>query len=197
MRHLLILAAGLMAAAVSAFADTHDSYKLQLDDGQIADVILTASSLSIEAAQLARLKARSAAVRQYAGKIIAEHGHVNDSLSRLVKKIDVVRENNPISSALKADGKADLEKLRSLHGKAFDEAYVKQEIVLYQDVLDTIDNRLMPNARREELKTLLYNLFAPLSLHLEQAQQIQEALNDEPGETPREGAGFHAGNLTA
>jgi putative membrane protein len=50
---------------------------------------------------------------------------------------------------------------------------------LYQDVLDTVDNRLMPNATSEELKTVLYNLFAPLSLHLEQAQQIQEALNNE------------------
>jgi putative membrane protein len=184
-----------MAVAVSAFADMHDSYKLRLDDGQIADVILTASGISIEAAQLARLKARNEAVRQYAEKIIAEHGHVHDSLSRLVKKIDVMRKSNPISSALKADGKADLEKLRSLNGKAFDEAYVKQEVVLYQDVLDTVDNRLMPNARSEELKTLLYNLFAPLSLHLEQAQRIQEALNDEPRETPREEAGFYASSL--
>jgi putative membrane protein len=80
---------------------------------------------------------------------------------------------------LKADGEADLERLRSLSGEAFDRAYIKQEIVLYQDVLDTVDNRLMPNATSEELKTVLYNLFAPLSLHLDQAQQIQEALNED------------------
>jgi putative membrane protein len=187
MKYLLILAAGFMGAIASAFADTHDSYKLQLDDGQIADVVLTASSISIEAAQLAKLKSPTESVRQYAEKMIGEHGSVNDSMSRLVKKINVAPVSNPISKSMKADGEADLERLRSLSGEAFDRAYIRQEIVLYQDVLDTVDNRLMPNATSEELKTVLYNLFAPLSLHLEQAQQIQEALNEDPAGKRREG----------
>ena len=46
-----------------------------------------------------------------------------------------------------------------------------------QHVLDTIDNRLMPSAKSEELKALLYKMFAPLSDHLEYAQQIQGSLN--------------------
>lgn len=197
MKRLLMLAAGFLAVSAPAFADTHDSYKLQLDDGQIADIVLTANSLSIEAARLALLKSPSGKVRQYAEKMIGEHESVSDSMSRLVKKINVAPASNPISTSLKAEGEADLERLRSLSGEAFDRAYIKQEIVLYQDVLDTVDNRLMPNATSEELKTVLYNLFAPLSLHLEQAQQIQEALNEEPGATPREGAGFYPGDHAA
>ena len=187
MKYLLILAAGFIGAIASAFADTHDSYKMQLDDGQIADIVLTASSISIEAAQLARLKSTSEPVRKYAEKMIGEHGSVNDSMSRLVKKINVAPASNSISRSLKADGEADLERLRSLSGEAFDRAYIRQEIALYQDVLDTVDNRLMPNATSEELKSVLYNLFAPLSLHLEHAQQIQEALNEDPAEKRREG----------
>lgn len=34
----------------------------------------------------------------------------------------------------------------------------------------------MPKARNEELKLLLYKLFAPFSLHLEDAQKIQEPM---------------------
>ena len=56
-------------------------------------------------------------------------------------------------------------------------AYIDQAVILHQDVLDTIDNRLMPNAASEDLKTLLYNLFSPLSNHLEQAREIRESLN--------------------
>ena len=67
--------------------------------------------------------------------------------------------------------------LAPLHGRAFDKAYIDQAVILHQDVLDTIDNRLMPNATSEDLKTLLYNLFSPLSDHIEQAQEIRESLN--------------------
>jgi hypothetical protein len=63
-----------------------------------------------------------------------------------------------------------------LHGGAFDKAYIDQAVLLHQDVLDIIDNQLMPNTTNEDLKTLLYDLFLPLSDHLEHAQEIQEAL---------------------
>jgi len=56
-------------------------------------------------------------------------------------------------------------------------AYIDQAVILHQDVLDTIDNSLMPNATSEDLKTLLYNLFSPLSDHIKQAQEIRESLN--------------------
>ncbi|HET7061609.1 MAG TPA: DUF4142 domain-containing protein [Nitrosospira sp.] len=67
--------------------------------------------------------------------------------------------------------------LESLKGRAFDKAYIDHKVAFHQGVLDTIDNRLMPNAVNEDLKAFLYGLFPPLSEHLEHAQQIQESLN--------------------
>jgi putative membrane protein len=186
MKQLFILGAGLMVAmAAPVFADTHDSYNLKLEDGQIADVVLTASSIAADAARLARSRSSNEAVKRYADQMIGEHENVNDAAARLASKLNVLPQDNPISKSLKMDAAADLAKLRLLSGKAFDEAYIRQKIVLYQHVLDAIDNQLMPNAASMELKTLLYSLFAPFSQHLEHAQQIQEALN-EPARNRRE-----------
>jgi putative membrane protein len=186
MKQLFILGAGLMVAmAAPVFADTHDSYNLKLEDGQIADVVLTASSIAADAARLARSRSSNEAVKRYADQMIGEHENVNDAAARLASKLNVLPQDNPISKSLKMDAAADLAKLRLLSGKAFDEAYIRQKIVLYQHVLDAIDNQLMPNAASMELKTLLYSLFAPFSQYLEHAQQIQEALN-EPARNRRE-----------
>ena len=65
-----------------------------------------------------------------------------------------------------------------MQGIDFDKAYIEQNVVLHQHVLDTIDNRLMPSAGSEELKALLYKMFAPLSDYLEHAQQIQDAITN-------------------
>ena len=186
MKQLFILGAGLMVAmAAPVFADTHDSYNLKLEDGQIADVVLTSSSIAADAARLASSRSSNEAVKRYADQMIGEHENVNDAAARLASKLNVLPQDNPISKSLKMDAAADLAKLRLLSGKAFDEAYIRQKIVLYQHVLDAIDNQLMPNAASMELKTLLYSLFAPFSQHLEHAQQIQEALN-EPARNRRE-----------
>jgi len=64
-----------------------------------------------------------------------------------------------------------------MQGIEFDQAYIERNVVLYQHVLDTIDNRLMPSATSEELKALLYKMFSPLSDYLEHAQQIQDAIS--------------------
>lgn len=171
MKNLIILLAGLMAPSFSAFAEMRD-----LHDAHIADVVVTASGIAIEAGKLAQSKSSNEEIKAYAQRMVGEHTEVSQSAIELVTKLKVELQDNPISQSLKADGETDLATLQALRGQEFDKAYIDQKVVLYQHVLDTIDNRLMPNASNEELKVLLYKLFAPFSLHLEDAQQIQESL---------------------
>ena len=65
-----------------------------------------------------------------------------------------------------------------MQGIDFDKAYIDQNVILHLDVLESLDNRVMPSASSEELKALLYNMFAALSDHLEHALQVQESLNN-------------------
>ena len=166
-----ILIVAFIAPSFSAFADTRD-----IHDAHIADVVITASSIAIETAKLAQSKSSNEEVKAFAQRMAGNHAEVSQSAIDLVTRLKMTLEDNSISRGIKADGETDLARLQGLRGAEFDKAYIDQKIVLYQHVLDTIDNRLMPNASNEELKILLYNLFSPFSLYLENAQQIQESL---------------------
>ena len=166
-----ILIVAFIAPSFSAFADTRD-----IHDAHIADVVITASSIAIETAKLAQSKSSNEEIKAFAQRMAGDHAEVSQSAIDLVTRLKMTLEDNSISRGIKADGETDLARLQGLRGAEFDKAYIDQKIVLYQHVLDTIDNRLMPNASNEELKILLYNLFSPFSLYLENAQQIQESL---------------------
>lgn len=171
MKNLIILLAGVMAPVCPAFAEMRD-----IHDSHIADVVITASGIAIEAGRLAQSKSSNEEIKAYAERMVGEHTEVSQSAIELVTKLKVELQDNPISQSLRADGAIDLARLQALRGQEFDKAYIDQKVILYQHVLDTIDNRLMPNASHQELKVLLYKLFAPFSLHLDDAQQIQESL---------------------
>jgi putative membrane protein len=173
MKNLFLLGAGLMAPALAAFAEIKD-----MDDAQIADVVITANQIAIEAGKLVSTRSSDENVKAYARRMIDEHSDVNKSANELAVRLNLIPRNNPISVELQAEKK--IAALESLKGQAFDKAYIDQKVAFHQDILDTIDNRLMPNAANEDLKTLLYGLFSPLSEHLEHAQQIQESLNRSP-----------------
>ncbi|MGH8763459.1 MAG: DUF4142 domain-containing protein [Nitrosospira sp.] len=171
MKKLIILAVGLMAPAFSAVAEPRD-----IHDAHIADVVVTANKIAIEAGELAQSRSANEEIRAYAQRMVGNHTEVSQSAIGLATKLNVTLQDNPISQSLKADSEMDFARLQALHGEEFDKAYINHKVILYQNILDTIDNELMPSTSNQELKLLLFNLFSPFSLHLDDAQKIQESL---------------------
>jgi putative membrane protein len=171
MKNLAVFAAGLLAPAF-AFADFRE-----MDDAQIAQVVITAHRLAIETGLLAESKSSNADVRTFAQRKISDHEALNKRATELVDKLALPPRDSIIRQELRMDSEKDFTQLAVMQGADFDKAYIDHNVILHQQVLDTIDNRLMPRASSEELKALLYNMFAPLSEHLEHAQQIQGSFN--------------------
>lgn len=172
MKKLIILAIAIMTPAFSASAEMRN-----IHDAHIADVVVTASNIAIEAGKLAQSLSANDEVKAYAEQMVGNHTEVSRSAIELATRLEVALQDNPISQSLKSGAETDLARLQALRGEAFDKAYIDHKVVLYQNMLDTIDNQLMPSASSQELKALLFNLFSPFSLHLEHAQQIQESLS--------------------
>jgi putative membrane protein len=63
-----------------------------------------------------------------------------------------------------------------MKGKAFDKAYVDQEVTYHQAVLDAIDKTLVPSAKNEELKSLIVKVRPAIAAHLEHAKHLQSQL---------------------
>jgi putative membrane protein len=88
----------------------------------------------------------------------------------------VTPEDNDTSKSLTSGGMATRTRLAGLSGKAFDKAYVDNEVTYHQTVLDALDKTLIPNASNAELKALLVKVRPAFVAHLEHAKHIQAEL---------------------
>lgn len=170
MKNLLLLAIALTFPMFAGAAD--------INDAQIAHIVVTANEVDIDNGNLAKKKASSEDVHAYAHRMIGEHADVNKEAKDLVAKLGVTPEDNPTSKSLKEDGKKNIEKLKGLSGKEFDKAYIDAEIALHKQVIDAADNVLVPNAKNEELKALLLKVRPSLVSHLEHAEKIKAQLKN-------------------
>lgn len=108
--------------------------------------------------------------------MVADHTGVNAQAVELVTKLQVTPEENPTSQSLKEGGATKLGELKALKGKAFDKAYVDNEVAYHQVVLDALDKVLIPSASNAELKSLLVKVRPAFVAHLEHAKHIQASL---------------------
>ncbi|SOZ38423.1 conserved protein of unknown function [Cupriavidus neocaledonicus] len=108
--------------------------------------------------------------------MIVDHTGVNNSATALVKKLKVKPDDNPTSASLKSDGDTNRNKLKGLKGAEFDSAYIDNEVIYHQAVLDVMDKTLIPGAKNEELKLLLAKIRPAFVAHLKHAKTIQSSL---------------------
>src|SRR6516162_865833 len=146
-------------------------------DAQIAAIVVTANQVDIDAGKLAKSKAHSPDVREFAQRMITDHSAVNKSATELVERLHVTPEPNPTSESLQKGGDENLAKLKTLSGAAFDKAYIDHEVAYHEAVLSALDKTLIPSAQNAELKALLVKVRPAFVAHLDMAKQIQSGLS--------------------
>jgi putative membrane protein len=77
---------------------------------------------------------------------------------------------------LKDSANNTLGTLRGSSGAAFDTAYMESQVAEHQQVLDTIDNKLLPAATDEKLVDELKKMRETVVSHLTEAKSIQQEL---------------------
>ena len=147
-----------------------------VNDAQIAAIVFTANQVDIDAGKLAAATSTSPEVRKFGELMVTDHTAVNAAATELVTRLGVTPEDNPTAQSLAAGGEANLAKLRTLEGAAFDQAYVAHEVEYHQAVLDAVDKVLIPGASNAELKALLVKVRPAFVAHLEHAKKVQQAL---------------------
>jgi putative membrane protein len=145
-------------------------------DAEIAGIVVAANTVDVEAGKFAETRVTSAEVKDFAKLMVTDHTAVNNQASALATKLKLVPAESDTSKSLKQGGKANLDKLKTLKGPAFEQAYVKNEVVYHQAVLEAIDTVLIPNAKNAELKDLLQKVRPAISAHLDHAKRIEAAM---------------------
>ena len=164
----IVIAGSLLFAAGASAQDVNDA--------QIASIVVTANQVDIDAGKLAVRKASHADVKKFAQTMVTDHMGVNKQAKDLVAKLKVTPEANPTSKSLADGGQTNVTNLKTLTGKAFDKAYIDHEVAYHTAVLEAVDKTLIPGAKNEELKALLVKVRPAFVAHLDHAKMIQAAL---------------------
>ncbi len=160
--------ATVAALAVVGFASADPAPKP--NDAQIAHIAYTAGAIDIAAAKQALAKSKNSDVREFAEEMVRDHTAVNDKALALVKKLNVTPQDNPTSQGLTKDANAKLAAYAKLDGKAFDKAYIDNEVAFHKTVNGALKDTLIPDAQNPELKSLLktgLKLFTSHQMHAE------------------------------
>ncbi|MEP7247169.1 MAG: DUF4142 domain-containing protein [Gammaproteobacteria bacterium] len=147
-----------------------------VSDAQIASIVVTANQVDIDAGKIAASSGTSPEVKQFGQQMVTDHTSVNHQATALVTRLKVTPEDNATSQSLKAGGDKNIANLKSLRGAAFDKAYIENEVIYHQAVIDAIDKTLIPGARNAELKALLVKVRPAFVAHLDDAKMIQSSL---------------------
>lgn len=144
-----------------------------LSDEQIAAITDAANTAEIAQAKLAQSKSKDAAVKQFAAMMISHHGEAKQKQAKLKLK----PAESGVSTAMQVDADATLNALKADTGKDFDQAYITAQVTGHQKVLDTINDKLLPNVKNPELKAYLEEIKPRVEDHLKQAKALQESFD--------------------
>lgn len=149
----------------------------QLSDPEVASVAVVANQIDISYAGIAKKKSTDTEVLKFAETMARDHQAVIDQASALVKKLGVTPKDNAVSQKLLTDAEKTKKNLLSKSGKAFNKAYIDNEVKYHKAVIATVEGLLIPETDNKELKELLQNVVPALKAHLEHAEMIQKNMS--------------------
>ena len=152
-----------------------------LSDAQIAAITEAANNAEIAQAKLAESKSKDAAVKQFAAMMISHHGAAKQKQA----KLNLKPAESGVSTAMQVDADATLNALKADTGKDFDQAYITAQVTGHQKVLDTINDKLLPNVKNPDLKAYLEEIKPRVEDHLKQAKQLQESFDSKRSSLPK------------
>jgi putative membrane protein len=146
-------------------------------DPQIVGIVVAANNIDIEYAKIALSKSKNKEVLEFAHQMIRDHSTLQKSVFALGAKLHVTPADSATEASLKSQAEKTTAKLRPLKGKAFDKAYIDNEIAFHKQVIDATNSVLIPNAKNAELKGALQNAVPLFQGHLEHAQNVASSLS--------------------
>jgi putative membrane protein len=145
-------------------------------DATIAGIELAANSTDISYARLAPDRAQSAAVQEYAARMLTDHTAIERSMRDLLDAIRLDGEESPVSLAYRDESTAKRAQLRATAGRTFDLAYIDNEVAFHTRLVDLLEKQLVPNAHDPQLRQALASIRTAEAAHLAHAERVRAGL---------------------
>lgn len=149
----------------------------KLSDAEVASVAVVANQIDISYAEIAKKKSKNAEILKFAETMIRDHNAVIAQAAALAKKMGVTPKDNAVSQGLMNDAEKAKKSLFSKSAKAFNKAYVDNEVAYHKAMIAAVQGLLIPETENAELKELLQNVVPALKAHLGHAEMLQKSVN--------------------
>jgi putative membrane protein len=156
-----------VASLLSSCAFIEQFMPITMSHSNVLSVLDTIDQIEIDAGELANQKATSQNVRSFASRLAHEHASCTQERHHLAEKMDVEPKTPQLALALEVTHEESNNVLRRKSGRDFDEAYIKDQIMMHEQLIklvqDTEDSMDDPDLRqhlRYTRPTLLSHLSA-------------------------------------
>ena len=143
----------------------------KLDDPTIVAIFDAANMWDMETGQLAASRIRNAEIREFSRMLVRDHRMVRAQGRDLAKSLNV-RPTPPSDFAMAKTHAQAMKKLRSLHGTAFNRAFLQNEIDFHNAVIDAVTKTLLPAIQNARLKDLVTKVAPAFVAHRDKAQSL-------------------------
>jgi putative membrane protein len=120
----------------------------------------------VEMGKLAEQQAGTAAVKEFGRWMVTDHTLANDMLMKAAQQANIQAPTSPTQ-----EQQDSLNKLKTLHGAAFDRAYMSMMVKDHTEDVDLFRNQAQ-SGQNEQIKTFAQNTLPVLQAHLAEAQEL-------------------------
>lgn len=166
----IVIMAGSFLLTSTCFAQGNP----KLSDPEIASVAVTANQIDINYAAIAKKRSKDADVLNFATTMANDHQAVIDQAVALVTRLHVTPKDNAVSQSLNAGAEKEKKVLLATTDKAFDKAYIDNEVAYHKSVIGAVETLLIPQSQNADLKALLVKVLPTLKAHLAHAEMVQK-----------------------
>lgn len=169
-------ASGIAEGGTGAVADASGGTAAgSLGNGEVMGVLFAVNQAEMQAGQDAVQKGKSRDVRRFAQQLIVDHSTANEQVK--AAGAGASPQEGDLMRTLQQQAQQDRAQLAGLSGSAYDRAFLASQVKLHQQVLQTIDQQLLP-AATGTLRPAVESVRTHVAHHLAEAQKIQGQLGN-------------------
>ena len=141
--------------------------RLSTADYRFAAAVAEAGMMEVRLGELARAQGADIAVRQFGDRMVVDHGIAGNDLIVLAAKKAAI-----LPTQITPEHQRQLDRLRKMSGKDFDQAYARMMVEDHQKDLKEFRKAAL-TANDPDLKAFAAKLAEVSSAHLDQARQME------------------------
>jgi putative membrane protein len=166
-----VIASALVMLGTLGPARTVGAQAAKLDDSTVIAIFDAANTWDIETGAIAEKKGTTKEIRDFGAMLVHDHKVVRQQGRDLAKKLGV-HPTPPKDFAMAKDHASAVRTLQAAHGKAFDRAFLENEVAFHKAVIDAVTTTLLPALQNTEARALVTKVAPAFKAHQDAAQSL-------------------------